>query len=1149
MQPYTPDTHSNTPETVSDGVSCQTASEPTPSFGEESLAKSVSRILDEETPQPDGTADGQPLSFGAAAADRASSSDGLPDGDNAEADILPQEKGRRRNRMRRRRRKLPADIFPNYPLTGPEGKKCFLVLCFVVPFVLLLVGFAYMGLYPFANRQILIMDAWHQYYPFFEELVTRIRSGESVLFSFTSGMGTNLIALFAYYLASPLNLLALLVPTDFLREIYALITLLKVAFAGLFAGIYIYKVFKRNDITVPMFASCFALCSFMMGYYWNIMWLDTVMLLPLLALGIHRLVTEGRFKMYTLILALSVAANYYIGFIVCLFTAFYFFILCIVNRIGFKKFFVRFGQIALFSIIGLAMTAPITLTAYDALMHAYYVPEEFTGTIKLYHSYWEIVTQVLAFIPPTYSDGLPNLYCGFFCFLMLYVFLRTPKIRIREKVLYVLFLAFLIVSCNVNLLNYIWHGLHYPNMLPYRFSFLFSFLVVTMAYKAFQYLSDLRWFDLVIMFLLYGFFLLIAVQTLGIPTAIYNAIAFLVYFVMLAVYVKKRWVDPEFRQKTTELIGVAMLVEFTIYVFITMEQVGSSSRSSYVNKEAEMDAFLEQIEQTDDELFYRTEFSTWYILNGSSIYDFNGVAQFSSTANSGVSWALKSLGLASSPSGNRFTYGATSPIANAFINLKYILSASEPLADTYAYEELNAINDSTLYKTTSYLPLGFMVNSEVDTLKTNAQTPFDRQNEWIREQTGIRADVFERIPLKTVGHSSAYVPTLTDGRYAYMTRGTSAGRIKFNYTVPETTEVFAYVDLPGYDSITYLEDNAERTAEELALNGSTVFSFGEIEADTTISLRKVVQAPTSGLVNVSVYTLNQEAYNQALETLTREEIITISPDYYYDVEIADNPLEFQNSLLSLASGVEEKAMTSLTPEGISYENVRFFHSDIAIYGFESIGGKDKPGTITLNYTMPRDGSLYIMVDIDDVKDDDVTITCGDQEFRFNCHYPYVVAAGTYSEGSLVSMSFTLEENASGTLQARAYLLEEDVFEEALSELTDEPLLLTRMDEDIIEGTVTAKQDGYLYTSVPYEEGWKAYVDGERTEIVPFGDDGFVMIPVTEGTHTIRLIYVPSGFLPGLALFAGAAVLFAFCVWVDTRKKKTLCASTSEACAE
>lgn len=1057
-----------------------------------------------------------------------------------ESDSDPAQKKRRR-REKKKREPLP-DLCPDAPVSGPGSKKRYLLLCFFVPFALLFIGFIYLGIYPFGDRQILIMDAWHQYYPFFEELHTKIRSGQSLFYSLSLGMGTNFIALLAYYLASPLNLLAVVVPTEYLREIYALITLLKVAFAGLFCGIYLKKVFRKNDLSVTMFSVCFALCSFMMGYYWNIMWLDTVMLLPLLALGIHKLVTEGKYILYTVVLALSLIANYYIGFIVCIFTAVYFFVVCISTRTRLKSFFIRLGQIALFSVIGILLTAPVTFTAYDALMRAYYVPENFSGTVKLYHSFWEIITQVLAFLPPTYSEGLPNLYCGFLCFLMYYVFLRAPKIRIREKVVYTLFLAFLIVSCNVNLLNYIWHGLHYPNMLPYRFSFLFSFLLVIMGYKAFQNLKYLKWFDLCIMFLLYGAFLVFSTFTVGKLMAGFNAILFLVYFIILAVYVIKK-AD---RKKINGALSVVLLIEFTIYIFVTMEQVGSSSRSSYITKQNEMTAYLNDIKSENDENdFYRTEFSTWYILNASPVYDYDGIAQFSSTANSGVSWLLKSLGLPSNPSGNRYTYGATSPVANAFLNLKYMLATKNSLKDTYAYTQRDSQNDTAAYDNSFYLPLGFMVNEGTENLKSNALTPFDRQNKWIQEQTGLREDVFVRIPVETVGHTNLYVPSMVDARYLYFPKSSGqTGRIKFNYRMPEDASVFAYVDLPGHETITLLKDNEEESAQEFRLNGSSVLSLGYVENDVLLSLREFTEVKESGQINICVYYIDWETYEKARETLSPTQILEPDSDFYYDLEIADNPLEYQNKLLSLASGVEGEALTPLAPDSTEYENLRFYESGTGIYGYET-NGSENTGSLSLSYRLPKDGTLYAMIDIDKAESDTIKVTCGGEETSFNIRYPYVIAAGTYKQGDIVTISTEFEKGTNGDIRIMPYILNEEVFEDAWQELADETLAITSHTDRVINGTITAKKDGYLYTSIPFETGWKAYVDGVLTQTASLGDDGFVMVPVKAGTHDITLKYMPGGFLPGLAAAAGAAALFALFIVLDRKrsgKKKDHAAS-------
>ena len=95
--------------------------------------------------------------------------------------------------------------------SGKPGKKScgrlVLLLSFCIPMLLLAVGFVLQQVHPFGDRQILVTDFWHQYYPFLRLLHEKLRSGGSLLYTWDSGMGTNFLSIFAYYAASPLNLL------------------------------------------------------------------------------------------------------------------------------------------------------------------------------------------------------------------------------------------------------------------------------------------------------------------------------------------------------------------------------------------------------------------------------------------------------------------------------------------------------------------------------------------------------------------------------------------------------------------------------------------------------------------------------------------------------------------------------------------------------------------------------------------------------------------------------------------------------------------------------------------------------------------------------------------------------------------------------
>jgi uncharacterized membrane protein YfhO len=107
----------------------------------------------------------------------------------------------------------------------------------------------------------------------------------------------------------------------------------------------------------------------------------------------------------------------------------------------------------------------------------------------------------------------------------------------------------------------------------------------------------------------------------------------------------------------------------------------------------------------------------------------------------------------------------------------------------------------------------------------------------------------------------------------------------------------------------------------------------------------------------------------------------------------------------------------------------------------------------------------------------------------------------------------------------------------------------------MEGEIDVKEDGLFYTSVPYEsgkteddtligklfasenEGWTAYVDGEKVEITPIAN-ALVAFKLSEGKHTIRLSYLPKGFIKGAILSVIALLAFiALIIYTQVIRKK------------
>ena len=157
----------------------------------------------------------------------------------------------------------------------------------IIPMVIMLGIFVAYRIYPFGDRSFLASDMYHQYMPFFREMMHKIRAGESLAYSYHVGIGSNFLALFVYYLASPVYLLALLVPEALFVEFLSYIVVLKIGLAGLTAYLYLRRHFENSDWKALLFSMFYALSGYMAAYDFNIMWIDPVVLLPLVLLGLE----------------------------------------------------------------------------------------------------------------------------------------------------------------------------------------------------------------------------------------------------------------------------------------------------------------------------------------------------------------------------------------------------------------------------------------------------------------------------------------------------------------------------------------------------------------------------------------------------------------------------------------------------------------------------------------------------------------------------------------------------------------------------------------------------------------------------------------------------------------------------------------------
>ena len=308
--------------------------------------------------------------------------------------------------------------------TCPDMNQVTFFLSFFAPIILMIVIFIGNDIYPFGNRSFLFSDMYHQYMPFFQAFVNKVRSGESFGYTWNVGMGSNFLALYIYYLASPLNWLAFLLPTKYLVEFMSYMVIFKIGLAGGTCCLFLRKHAGDADNKTVKYASLvtsifYAMSGFVAAYNWDVMWMDCVVLFPLIMLGLEKLVKEKKMGVYCISLGLCIFTNFYLSIMICFFLVIYFvFLFCTEKRnIG---VIVRF---AAGSLLAGGMAAILLIPEIHALMATNFGKISFPRKWESYFSIFDVIARHCMGISTERAlQHWPNIYCGIMVFPLISFF-------------------------------------------------------------------------------------------------------------------------------------------------------------------------------------------------------------------------------------------------------------------------------------------------------------------------------------------------------------------------------------------------------------------------------------------------------------------------------------------------------------------------------------------------------------------------------------------------------------------------------------------------------------------------------------------------------------------------------------------------------
>ncbi|MGN0299210.1 MAG: YfhO family protein, partial [Lachnospiraceae bacterium] len=623
------------------------------------------------------------------------------------------------------------------------------VLSFLVPVLAMLIIFAAKEIYPFGDRSFLRTDLYHQYAPFTKAMKRLLSEGGSFFHTWESGLGTNFLSEYGYYLASPTNWFLILIPIDYVIEFISYLVIIKIGLCGLSMAYYLTNHHKKPDFAITLFAIFYAMSGYVAAYSWNIMWMDSIILFPIVIWAAERLVKEDKCIMYTLTLGLAILTNYYIGIMFCLFLPFYFLIQLILlqpntireytsskrivrqqYRPNYLKKIINF---AIHSLLAGGLAAVILIPVFKALFttassERFWIDSDF----EPYFSMFDILSRQLM-LTDTHQklEHWPNIYCGVAIFLLIPMYAMNRKVRTKEKALYFGLVLFFLISFNQEILEFIWHGLHKPNSLPGRQSFIYIFILLHMSYQGWQWLKSASRAQLAGTFAFaVGFILLaehlITQEELHWYTYYVSLLFIIIYGILCYLYQHKNlW-----RSSIAIIALCVVMIESCINMAVT--SITSVSRSNYSQYDENFSAVLQQAEAAEDNNFYRVERVDRRTKNDGAWYDYNSASIFSSAANSSLTDLYKQFGMEGST--NSYCMTGSTWLTYMLFDIQYILSASEI---TTVNEDMLTLfaqeGNGYLYKNNHALSLGFITRSDLDLLCSSASSnPVDNQNEFSR---------------------------------------------------------------------------------------------------------------------------------------------------------------------------------------------------------------------------------------------------------------------------------------------------------------------------------------------------------------------------------------------------------------------------------
>ncbi len=560
--------------------------------------------------------------------------------------------------------------------------------------------------YPFGNACFLTEDARVQYNTMLRVFLEYIHSGDTSEIMWNHGMGVDVYLNVLYYIMSPFNIIAVILGTKYVELSMVIIVVLKCSLLPVTAMYYFVHTDIIQDGTENKCQSnwlrfccsmAWGLCGYIVAYGQNIIWLDALILMPLIAIGVEKVNACTGWRMYVILLALTFIVNFYYAFYVCIFIVVYFILL---NWYTLKEICLAVLRMLKYSILAVILAGVVLIPAALCVMRAGHSEINGSDTLAMWG---DIGSYVVSFFPfKEISKGYlynNNNYCGAIAVLAVCIFFLSACNSYKKKIKYACVTLLFMLAANFLPLNYILHGCVVTHGMGNRFAIILTFVMLIMTYSVLVNLDKLRIRYVVIAGV-------VGLALLGISlvdgSMLQKPICYAMYLGAVVIYMMVLVLSAKKSIKVRTAIGITSV----------MWIVGMCSSAVYTMKDkVQDDDMLSEIKLSEwQDVYDGLDTSDVSRKTAMVIDDYTPASEvnwYSSMINGYMVNAYSSMGL-SRYDNVECVYDGTTPLTAMMYNVRYVLTNG--INTNGGYHSIAQGDSYNLYEADGLAGMGFVAD-------------------------------------------------------------------------------------------------------------------------------------------------------------------------------------------------------------------------------------------------------------------------------------------------------------------------------------------------------------------------------------------------------------------------------------------------------